>query len=246
MRQALRRLRVDRPDLLQLHRLDPAVPLAEQLGALGDLQVAGLVGQLGLSDVSVADLAEARQVAEIASVQNRYSMLLHREHDPVLAACGAAGIAFLPWRPVADATQADAAELDAVAAELGERRAGVAGLAAAPVAGGAADSRYGFARPPHRERRRGRPATDRRPAGPAGPARRPLTRRTPIVLAIEVALGPSTEDGCPGRRDCDRVRAQTYSSWNFTPARPAEAPNSVARPAGFSHSSCRPRAVRSR
>lgn len=116
--QALRRLRVDRLDLLQLHRLDPAVPLAEQLGALADLQEAGLVGQLGLSEVSVAELAEARQVAEIASVQNRYSVL-HREHDPVLAACGAAGVAFLPWRPVADATEAGAAELDAVAAELG-------------------------------------------------------------------------------------------------------------------------------
>ena len=117
VREALGRLRLDRLDLVQLHRLDPAVPVADQLGALRDLRDAGLVGQIGLSEVTTAELARAREVVEIASVQNRYSVL-HREHDPVLDACTAAGIAFLPWRPVADATRDGGDGLRAVAAEL--------------------------------------------------------------------------------------------------------------------------------
>lgn len=115
----LRRLRVERLELLQLHRLDPDVPLADQLGALRDLQTEGKVGRIGLSEVTVTELAQARETVDVVSVQNRYS-LVDREHEPVLAACEAAGIAFLPWRPVAGAvTDAATAEIDAVAAELG-------------------------------------------------------------------------------------------------------------------------------
>ncbi|MEV7569177.1 aldo/keto reductase [Streptomyces tanashiensis] len=114
---ALRRLRVERIDLLQLHRIDPEVPLAEQLGALRELRTEGKVGRIGLSEVTVAELDRAREIVDIASVQNRYS-LLDREHEPVLAACEAAGIAFLPWRPVAGAASAASAEIAAVAAEL--------------------------------------------------------------------------------------------------------------------------------
>ncbi|GGY34139.1 oxidoreductase [Streptomyces tanashiensis] len=114
---ALRRLRVERIDLLQLHRIDPEVPLAEQLGALRELRTEGKVGRIGLSEVTVAELDQAREIVDIASVQNRYS-LLDREHEPVLAACEAAGIAFLPWRPVAGAASAASAEIAAVAAEL--------------------------------------------------------------------------------------------------------------------------------
>jgi aryl-alcohol dehydrogenase-like predicted oxidoreductase len=114
---ALRRLRVDRIELLQLHRIDPAVPLADQLGALRELRTEGKVGQIGLSEVTVTELDEARKIVDIASVQNRYS-LVDREHEPVLAACEAAGIAFLPWRPVAGATSGAAADVAAVATEL--------------------------------------------------------------------------------------------------------------------------------
>src|SRR3954471_10000396 len=69
---SLRRLRVDRLGLLQLHRLDPQVPLTEQVGALARLREEGKVARIGLSEVSVAQLEEARAVTPIASVQNRY------------------------------------------------------------------------------------------------------------------------------------------------------------------------------
>lgn len=114
---ALRRLRVERIELLQLHRIDPEVPLEDQLGALRELQTEGKVGRIGLSEVTVTELNQAREIIDVASVQNRYS-LLDREHEPVLAACEAAGIAFLPWRPVAAAAQDASAEIAAVAAEL--------------------------------------------------------------------------------------------------------------------------------
>ncbi|MDO0913904.1 aldo/keto reductase [Streptomyces sp. DT2A-34] len=115
--EALRRLRLDRIELLQLHRLDPAVPLPDQLGALRDLRDEGKVGHIGLSEVTAAELAEARTVVDIASVQNRYN-LLDREHEPVLKACEAAGVAFLPWRPVAAGTSGARSEIAAVAKEL--------------------------------------------------------------------------------------------------------------------------------
>ncbi|MFH8463789.1 aldo/keto reductase [Streptomyces sp. NPDC017991] len=116
--QALRRLRVERVELLQLHRVDPAIPLAEQLGVLRELVEAGKVGRVGLSEVTVGELGLAREVVDIASVQNRYN-LLDREHEPVLEACAAAGIAFLPWRPVAWGASGDEAVVAEVAAELG-------------------------------------------------------------------------------------------------------------------------------
>lgn len=120
--QGLRRLRTERVGLLQLHRIDPKVPIAEQVGALRELQREGKIGHIGLSEVTPAQLAEARRTAGIASVQNRYN-LLDRDHEPVLEACEAAGIAFLPWRPVAAAADFDRASAHAtvatVAVELG-------------------------------------------------------------------------------------------------------------------------------
>ncbi|MEU4611784.1 aldo/keto reductase [Streptomyces umbrinus] len=115
--KALRRLRMERIELLQLHRIDPATPLADQLGVLRDLRDEGKVGRIGLSEVTVDELDQARQIVDIASVQNRYN-LLDREHEPVLAACEAAGIAFLPWRTVAWGTSGDRAEIASIAAEL--------------------------------------------------------------------------------------------------------------------------------
>ncbi|MBX9397391.1 aldo/keto reductase [Streptomyces sp. TRM72054] len=116
--QALRRLRVERLELLQLHRIDPETPPAEQLGTLRELQTEGKVGRIGLSEVTVDQLDQARAVVDVVSVQNRYS-LLDREHEPVLRACAAVGIAFLPWRPVAHGTSGAHAEIAAVAEELG-------------------------------------------------------------------------------------------------------------------------------
>lgn len=116
--QALRRLRVERIELLQLHRIDPDTPLADQLGTLRDLRDEGKVGRLGLSEVTVAELDRAREIIDVVSVQNRYNVL-DREHEPVLAACAAAGIAFLPWRPVAAGAWEAGSEVAAVAAETG-------------------------------------------------------------------------------------------------------------------------------
>ncbi|MER7173864.1 aldo/keto reductase [Streptomyces mesophilus] len=114
---ALRRLRVERVELLQLHRIDPKTPLADQFGVLRELREAGKIGRIGLSEVTVDELREARGVVEIASVQNRYN-LLDREHEPVLAVCEQEGIAFLPWRTVAWGKSGADAEVAAVAAEL--------------------------------------------------------------------------------------------------------------------------------
>ncbi|MEV0319837.1 aldo/keto reductase [Streptomyces sp. NPDC050658] len=126
--QALRRLRTERIELLQMHRLDPEIPISEQLGALRELRDAGKIGHIGLSEVTVAELAEARKTVEIASVQNRYNVL-DREHESVLDACAEADIAFLPWRPVHPAAAtgtAQTAEIAAVAAELDATAAQVA------------------------------------------------------------------------------------------------------------------------
>ncbi|MFI6314065.1 aldo/keto reductase [Nocardia fusca] len=114
---ALRRLRVDRIALMQLHRIDPAIPLADQVGVLGDLRDEGKIAHIGLSEVSAAQLAEARETVDIASVQNRYN-ILDREYDPVVDACEQAGIAFLPWRPVVAGTAGATAVIAAVAREL--------------------------------------------------------------------------------------------------------------------------------
>ncbi|MFF0739281.1 aldo/keto reductase [Streptomyces sp. NPDC004111] len=114
---ALRRLRVERLELLQLHRIDPETPLADQIGTLRELRDEGKIGRIGLSEVTVGELDEARAIVDIATVQNRYN-LLDREHEPVLEACEAAGIGFLPWRPVAWGDSGARAEVAAVATEL--------------------------------------------------------------------------------------------------------------------------------
>lgn len=117
---SLRRLRVERIDLLQLHRIDPTVPLADQIGALRRLQDEGKVRHVGLSEVTVGQLEEARRIVDVVSVQNRYN-LTDREHDGVLDRCAAEGIAFVPWLPIArgeHATDRDGT-LTAVARETG-------------------------------------------------------------------------------------------------------------------------------
>ncbi|WP_203590923.1 aldo/keto reductase [Streptomyces sp. SID13031] len=112
-------MRVERIDLLQLHRIDPAVPLQDQLGALAQLQAEGKVRHLGLSEVTVAQLEEARQVIEGVSVQNRYN-LIDRERDAVLDHCLRQGIAFLPWLPIAKGDHGASSQVLAeIASELG-------------------------------------------------------------------------------------------------------------------------------
>jgi aryl-alcohol dehydrogenase-like predicted oxidoreductase len=116
---SLRRLRVDRIDLFQLHRVDPQVPLADQIGALVRLREEGKIRLIGLSEVTTGQLAEARALTPIASVQNRYH-LTDRAHEDVLAACEASGTAFIPWLPVANGRHGrPAPALAEVAVELG-------------------------------------------------------------------------------------------------------------------------------
>ncbi|MFC8715435.1 aldo/keto reductase [Streptomyces sp. NPDC057197] len=95
----LRRLRRERIDLYQLHRLDPAVPLTEQLGALAELRTEGKIRHIGLDTVTADQLTAALEVTEVVSVQNRYH-LLDRAGEPLLRLCEARGIAFLPWFPL--------------------------------------------------------------------------------------------------------------------------------------------------
>jgi pyridoxine 4-dehydrogenase len=116
--RALHRLRVDRIELLQLHRIDPEIPLADQVGTLRDLRDEGKIARIGLSEITVTQLGEARRIVEVASVQNRYN-ILDREHEPVLEACERAGIAFLPWRPVAAGDSGGRSQIAAVASETG-------------------------------------------------------------------------------------------------------------------------------
>lgn len=112
---SLRRLRTDRLDLLHLHRVDPDYPLADQIGALRQLQEEGKVRHIGLSEVSVAELEEAARIAPIASVQNLYN-LGERGHDPVIDHTAERGIAFVPYFPVSGGERG---ALPEVAAELG-------------------------------------------------------------------------------------------------------------------------------
>ncbi|MER5349013.1 aldo/keto reductase [Kitasatospora sp. NPDC002551] len=97
---SLRRLRVERIDLLQLHRIDPEVPLADQIGALKQLQDEGKVRHIGLSEVTVEELRQALEIAPIATVQNWYN-LATRQHDPVVDFTAERGIAFMPFFPIA-------------------------------------------------------------------------------------------------------------------------------------------------
>jgi pyridoxine 4-dehydrogenase len=122
---SLRHLKLERIDLIQLHRIDPAVPLADQLGAFKDLQDQGKVRHIGLSEVSVDELKAAREIVDIVSVQNLYN-LTNRKSQDVLDYATAENIAFIPWFPIAtgDLAAADspvaaiAAELDATPAQV--------------------------------------------------------------------------------------------------------------------------------
>jgi aryl-alcohol dehydrogenase-like predicted oxidoreductase len=97
---SLRRLGLERIDLFQLHRIDPAYPVADQVGELKQLQDEGKIRHIGLSEVSVEDLKEAQKTAEIVSVQNLYN-LADRRSEALLDHAEANDIAFIPWFPLA-------------------------------------------------------------------------------------------------------------------------------------------------
>lgn len=122
---SLRNLKLDRIDLIQLHRIDPEVPLADQLGAFVELQEQGKVRHIGVSEVSVEQLKAAREITEIVSVQNLYN-LTNRQSQDVVDHATAEGIGFIPWFPIATGDLASpdspvaavAKELDATPAQV--------------------------------------------------------------------------------------------------------------------------------
>jgi pyridoxine 4-dehydrogenase len=97
---SLRRLKLERIDLYQLHRIDPRTPLEESLGALRQMQDQGKIRHIGLSEVTPAEIEQAQKIVPIVSVQNRYS-LADRRHEQTLTWCEQHNIAFLPWYPMA-------------------------------------------------------------------------------------------------------------------------------------------------
>ena len=97
---SLRRLKLDRIDLYQLHSPDPKVPLEDSVGALKELQDEGKIRHIGVSNVSVEELERSRALVDVVTVQNRYS-LVDRATEDTLDACEAAGIGFIPWFPLA-------------------------------------------------------------------------------------------------------------------------------------------------
>jgi pyridoxine 4-dehydrogenase len=98
--KSLGRLGLERIELFQLHRIDPTVPLADQVGALVELHWEGKVGRIGLSQVSVSEIEAAREITPISTVQNLYN-LADRKFEDVLEYCDHENIGFIPWFPMA-------------------------------------------------------------------------------------------------------------------------------------------------
>ena len=116
---SLRRLGVDQIDLFQLHRIDPDVDAGEQFGLLKELRDEGKVQEVGLSEVSIAQIEAANKIVPIVSVQNLYN-IAQREADDVVDYCEGAGIGFIPWFPLGSGKlSAPGGPLDSIASELG-------------------------------------------------------------------------------------------------------------------------------
>jgi len=113
---SLRRLRVERIDLYQLHAVDPGVPLAESLGELNALQNEGKIRHIGVSNVDADQLKQARELSEVVSVQNRYSVG-DRDSEDVLSECERSGLGFIPWFPLG----AGSVDEDGPLAEVAQR-----------------------------------------------------------------------------------------------------------------------------
>jgi aryl-alcohol dehydrogenase-like predicted oxidoreductase len=123
---SLRRLKVERIDLFQLHRIDPRTPVEESLGELKKLQDEGKIRHIGLSEVTVEELAHARTIVDVVSVQNRYN-LADRASEDVLEYAEREGLGFIPWFPVATGALArPGGPLDAIASAHGATSAQLA------------------------------------------------------------------------------------------------------------------------
>lgn len=107
---SLRRLRLEQIPLFQFHRPDPAVPLADSIGALVQLQEQGKIRHIGLSNVSEAEIRQARELAPIVSVQNRYNVA-DRASESIVDLCERDGMAFLPWAPIRELGDGAVSEL---------------------------------------------------------------------------------------------------------------------------------------
>ncbi len=114
---SLKRLNLERIDLYQLHTVDPKVALEDSVGTLADMQREGKVRHVGLSNVTVRQLEQARKIVPIVSVQNRYS-LVERSSEDVLQACEKLGIAFLPWYPLGDGSALRVTKVKTLAKKL--------------------------------------------------------------------------------------------------------------------------------
>jgi aryl-alcohol dehydrogenase-like predicted oxidoreductase len=114
---SLERLRLERIDLYQLHAPDPQVPFAKSMEALAALQLEGKIRHIGVSNVTVKQLEEARRIAPIVSVQNEYN-LGNRSDEDVLLACEQAGIAFIPWFPLGAGSALKSSKVKRIAARL--------------------------------------------------------------------------------------------------------------------------------
>ena len=119
---SLRRLRLGRIDVYQLHAIDPRVPLEDSVGELARLRQEGKIRHVGVSNFNARELERARRIVPVVSVQNRYNFA-YRASDPVLEVCERDGIAFLPWSPLAqgqgDAHRPERAELERLAVARG-------------------------------------------------------------------------------------------------------------------------------
>jgi aryl-alcohol dehydrogenase-like predicted oxidoreductase len=122
---SLKRLKVERIDLYQLHAPDPKVPLEESLRPLVDAQKAGKIRHIGVSNFDVKELERARRVAKVVSVQNQYN-LGDRSSEPVLQACERLGIAFLPWYPLGAGSVLNQGKIKSTAKKYGASPAQVA------------------------------------------------------------------------------------------------------------------------
>ena len=169
---SLRRLKVDRIDLYQLHSPDPEVPFEDSLGALKELQDEGKIRHIGVSNVSVEELERARELVDVVTVQNRFN-LEDRHSEDVLDACAEAGIGFIPWFPLATGRARAAGRPAGRGGARPRRHAGPGGarVAARPLRGDAADPGHLLGRAPRGERG-GRRARARRRRARAGSAPR--------------------------------------------------------------------------
>lgn len=114
---SLKRLKLDRIDLWQLHRIDPRFPQEEQFGVIHDMQKEGLIRHAGLSEVNVAQIKAAQKFFPVTTVQNKYN-IVDRYSDDVLDYCTQHNIGFIPWSPLAEGRLSNASSIDAMAKKL--------------------------------------------------------------------------------------------------------------------------------